>query len=56
MLSPPNLIALPSNGNGKLPETLCECLGAHRNLQEAFDEELADQVWPAWDAGEFSRY
>ena len=23
---------------------------------EAFDEELADQVWEAWDAGEFSRY
>ena len=23
---------------------------------EAFDEELADQVWVAWDAGEINRW
>ena len=44
MPSPPNLIALPSNGSGKLTVNLCECQHANKAYIEALlhDAELAE--------------
>jgi len=54
MPSPPNLTVFPNNDSRTIGEDGLNAVMLTRLYIEALlvDEELADQVWEAWDAGE----